>query len=401
MLQHRLLAALLSAAAADFLLPAGNWTHSTNLFSTYHFVAGYNEQGEWDLITGGNWTPTNHSDVNLVGDAQIYVCPCPEPPCEPDEGPPPPGYNSSVFACLDPSSGNVSHAVCTVYHAERSNVTCVTPRHAIVCDLPQYDEAAPLVRWWLNDETPSRSYYSPNVTAVSCLVRDDMGERPLPDEYAGFGDALALQANLAVERCEIRCRGVCETVCVHEHRSVAHLLPQLDEWAFDAAVDDNPREFVDNGTLYQERRPAQYLRGVSARTAGREREPSNMTCTLPTMVARTHADLFGGLPGNLSATSGLFDLFGRRFNAMNVFDLTLYVALHGLTPLEGLQCVTPFPSGASLDPLAGEAAPHESVLVCPASPLHLTYISAVSRQVRPRLTRACSSATSQGSRRTT
>ena len=53
-----------------------------------------------------------------------------------------------------------------------------------------------------------------------------------------------------------------------------------------------------------------------------------MTCTMPTMAARTHMDLFGGLPGNLSASSGIFDMFGRRFNAMNIFDLTLYVSLH-------------------------------------------------------------------------
>ena len=39
---------------ADFLLAAGNWTRNTNMFETYHFVPGYNEAGEWDVLTGGN-----------------------------------------------------------------------------------------------------------------------------------------------------------------------------------------------------------------------------------------------------------------------------------------------------------------------------------------------------------
>ena len=49
-------------------------------------------------------------------------------------------------------------------------------------------------------------------------------------------------------------------------------------------------------------------------------------------------------PSNLSNVQGIFDMFGRRLNAMNVFDLALYVALHSLGPLEGLTCVTPFPN---------------------------------------------------------
>ena len=89
-----------------------------------------------------------------------------------------------------------------------------------------------------------------------------------------------------------------------------------------------------------------------------------MTCTMPTMAARTHMDLFGGLPGNLSASSGIFDMFGRRFNAMNIFDLTLYVSLHAYLPLEGKQCVTPFPDGSQLAPLPGDEQSHEQLLVC-------------------------------------
>ena len=53
----------------DFVLPAGNWTRRTSLFSHQHFIPGYNEAGEWDVLSGGNWTATNHSDANLVGDA--------------------------------------------------------------------------------------------------------------------------------------------------------------------------------------------------------------------------------------------------------------------------------------------------------------------------------------------
>ena len=122
---------LTAAVASDFLLAAGNWTHSTSLFSNYHFIPGYNEAGDWDVITGGNWTATNHSDANLVGDASIYLCPCPEPPCDADPEPPMPGFSTSVFACVDQQTLNMSHAVCTVFHAERSNVTCVTPSHAV------------------------------------------------------------------------------------------------------------------------------------------------------------------------------------------------------------------------------------------------------------------------------
>ena len=81
--------------AADFLFAASKWTRSTNLFSRYHFVPGYNEAGQWDVLTGGNWTATNHSDANLIGDAAVYICPCPEPPCEED---PEPGLLFSLFS---------------------------------------------------------------------------------------------------------------------------------------------------------------------------------------------------------------------------------------------------------------------------------------------------------------
>ena len=364
--QWRMLLALeaVSLSHADFMMPAGNWTHSTNLFSLLHFVPGYNEAGEWDLITGGNWTPTNHTDVNLIGDAAIYVCPCPEPPCEPDEGPQKSGFNSSVFGCVDTDTGNVTHAVCTVFHAERTNVTCVTPSHAVSCDIPSYDADAPLFRWWQNEETPSRSYFSVNVTAISCIVRTDHADYPLQEELRFFSDSSVLAQAISVERCEVQCRAVCETVCITEQRSVHELLPQLDDWRFDPTVDNNPRDYVLNGTLWQERSPAQYMVGAVPRTYGRELLASNMTCTMPTLTAEKHTAIFGGLPGNLSSTAGLFDMYGRRLNAMNVFDLSLYVALHAFRPLERLQCVTPFTNATNLDPLPGEDESYFHSLVC-------------------------------------
>lgn len=374
--------------AADFKLSAGNWTHSTSLFSEYHFVPGYNEKGEWDIITGGNCAPlvapltlpgmlpiahtrlcvfasgtaTNHTDANLIGDAQIYLCPCPEPPCDEDPEPPTPGYSTSVFGCVD-QEVNVSHAVCTVYHAERSNVTCVTPTHAVSCDVPGYDDATNLVKWWENDELPSRSYFSPNVTAVSCIIRD-LGERPLPHELGNFSNAQTLQEALSVERCEVRCLRVCRTVCKTEHLDVHALIPELNDWRYDSTIDNNPREFVANGSLWQERSPAQYLRGASSDTLGQERIPLNITCTLPTLTDDKFERLFGNPAPNLTAQQGLFDLFGRRINGGNVFDLALYVSLHALLPLTGRRCVTPFPPASSLDPLPGEATAYADTLVC-------------------------------------
>ena len=78
------------------------------------------------------------------------------------------------------------------------------------------------------------------------------------------------------------------------------LLPQLDDWRFDPTVDNNPRDYVLNGTLWQERSPAQYMVGAVPRTYGRELLASNMTCTMPTLTAEKHTAIFGGLPGNLS-----------------------------------------------------------------------------------------------------
>lgn len=142
-----LLALATAGVLGDFLLAAGNWTHSTNLFSELHFTPGYNEAGQWDIITGGNWTPTDHIDMNLLGEAVAYLCPCPMPPCDVEDGPEKPGYNTSVFSCVDESSLEVKHAVCTVFHAKRTNVTCVTPKYTISCDVPAYDPSMPISDW--------------------------------------------------------------------------------------------------------------------------------------------------------------------------------------------------------------------------------------------------------------
>ena len=358
-----LVALLLAAVHADFILPAGNFTHSTNLFANYHFVPGYNAAGEWDLLTGGNWTPTNHSDAHLVGDAEIYLCPCPEPPCDPDPEPTKPGYSTSVFACLDQQTLNVTHAACTVFHATRTNVTCVTPSHAVSCDIPGFDSNNSLLQWWQNEEAPSRSFYSPNVTAVSCIVRD-LGARPMPPQLLNMSDATVLQQALTVERCEVQCRRVCRTVCTTDHLSVHHLFAELNDWVYDDTIDNNPREFIANGTLFQERAPAQYLRGASGSTLGQEIVPLNITCTMPTLNAERHELVMGAPPANLTNQQGIFDMFGRRLNAMNVFDLAMYVALHALTPLENARCVTPFPNASYLEPLPGESEPYFHALVC-------------------------------------
>ena len=227
----------LGRVAADFLFAAGNWTHDTNLFSTLHFLPGYNAAGEWDIITGGNWTPTNHTDLRMLGDAAVYLCPCPMPPCEIEDGPAKPGFNTSIFTCVDPEQRNASYAMCTTYHADSTNVTCVTPEFAVSCDLPQFEpECQYLVttsrftvnglvttttcedRWYNNTELPSRSFYSDQVTAVSCTVRG-MGEQPM-DHVGNFLSAPALHAALVKEECRLECKQVCQTVCVHRHQSV-------------------------------------------------------------------------------------------------------------------------------------------------------------------------------------
>ena len=263
-----LLMSLLMHAVADFLLPAGNWTHSTNLFSELHFVPGYNEAGHWDILTGGNWTPTNHSDVSFVGDAAAYLCPCPNPPCAEDTGPIKPGFNSSIFTCLDSGgaasslgSGALRFAACTVYHGERTNVTCVTPQHAVACELPEFEPNNTLREWWRNEQLPSHSYYSAHTTAISCLVRG-MAEQSF-SHVGNMTDEAELQKSLSRERCEVVCTQVCQTVCVHDHLSMHELFPRLNEWVFDSTVELNPRQFVDNGTLYEERTPKQWMRGSS------------------------------------------------------------------------------------------------------------------------------------------
>lgn len=194
-----LLLSLLAAArrcSADFRYAAGNWTTQTNLFSELHFVPGYNQDGEWEVLTGGNWTPTNHSDANMVGSASAYICPCPLPPCEPVELPPPAAFKSTVFPCVGAATMNVSYAVCTVFHSNASttNVTCVTPKHAVICDIPSYDANASLANWWENEAAPSASYYSyePSMTtAISCIVRG-MSEQPM-DRYGNFSEPRLLE----------------------------------------------------------------------------------------------------------------------------------------------------------------------------------------------------------------
>ena len=315
---------LLPSARADFRLTAGNWTHSTNLFSELHFVPGYNEAGQWDILTGGNWTPTNHSDVSFVGDAAAYLCPCPLPPCAADTGPVKPGFNTSVFTCLDSGSGGgsvnlsavaPSFVACTVFHGERTNVTCVTAQHAIACELPSLEENNTLQNWWENNILPSRSFFSRNVTAISCIERG-MGEQAF-SHVANMTQEAPLQQALSRERCEVVCTQVCETVCIHDHISVHQLFERLNDWIFDPTVELNSRSFVLNGSVVEERRPAQWMHGAVPSNLGQRRQAGNVTCTLPTLTAARSSVLFGGV------VNGVYDLLGRRFNVQNVFDITL------------------------------------------------------------------------------
>ena len=97
------------------------------------------------------------------------------------------------------------------------------------------------------------------------------------------------------------CRRICRTVCTTDHLSVHALVPELNEWVYDSQLDNNPREFVTNNTLYQERHPAQYLRGVGADTLGQEVAPLNITCTpspdgQPNVIALDCRQLLGGKP---------------------------------------------------------------------------------------------------------
>ena len=328
-----LLAFSTAGILGDFLLAAGNWTHSTNLFSELHFTAGYNEAGQWDIITGGNWSPTDHMDMNLLGEAAAYLCPCPSPPCVGEEGRPKLGYNSSVFTCVARENrSELSYVVCTVFHADRSNVTCITPRHAISCDVPPFDPSVPISNWWQNNLLPSRSFYNDEVSGVSCIVRDTTQQNVAA--YANFTDGQVLQEAIEREKCTVECRQVCQTVCVNEHRSVHGLFETLKRYEYDHEVDEQIRRFTVDGLLVEERRPTQWLRGVSPETLGERRTVlQNRTCTMPTLTESLASRLDGSL----------YDMLGRRINPSNVFDLTLYVALHQLSDLEDSDCVLPFP----------------------------------------------------------
>ena len=264
------LLALVAPAFGDFLYAAGNWTRKTNMFSEQHFVPGYNEAGHWDIITGGNWSETAHVDLRLLGDAAAHICPCPNPPCAADEGPPKPGFNTSAYACLPPDRSNATYVICSVFHEQRTNVTCVGPEYAVACDIPKYDPSVPVSAIDANDLLPSRSFYNDDVTAVSCIARgmaeqvraaacsprhgaartayvrtgphDQRRREPIRalarahartmrqriDHVGNFTDARMVHAALSNERCSVVCEEVCKTVCMHEHMSVHQLFDQLN-----------------------------------------------------------------------------------------------------------------------------------------------------------------------------
>ena len=279
--------ALARPLVADFVLSAGNWTRRTSLFSEQHFIPGYNEAGEWDIITGGNWSETAHIDLRLIGDAAAYICQCPNPPCEPYEagepgGPPArPGFNTSVYTCANPGA-NASFVVCSIFHAERSNITCVSPGFAVSCDIPSFHPDSPIASVDENDVVPSSSFYNEQVTSVSCIARG-MGEQDIR-RFDNFSNLRTLHTALSVESCSIVCEQICRSVCVHEHRSVHQLFEQLNAWEFDSTVQPNLRRFVQNGTLYEETRPVQQMHGVSEHTAGQSRSVSHGTMATPTLT---------------------------------------------------------------------------------------------------------------------
>ena len=103
---------------------------------------------------------------------------------------------------------------------------------------------------------------------------------------------------------------------------------------YDYEVDLNLREFVVNGTRYEESRPEQAMHGVWPHTAGQSRQVLNTTCTMPTLDRANYQKLFSQYDNN-SAFASLQDLLGRRLNARNVFDLALYTSLHSLGTLDG------------------------------------------------------------------
>ena len=212
-----LLLLFLRSTTTDFLFAAGNWTHSTNLFSELHFVPGYNEAGRWDILTGGNWTATNHTDLRLLGDAAVYLCPCPLPPCAVEDGPPKPGFNTSIFTCMEPRTHNLSYVACTIFHGERTNVTCVTPEFAVACDVPAFEPDNALRKWWQNNATPSHSFYNEHVQSVSCIARG-MREQEVgfvggaadihKTRGGGFKDRRKLYGAVMKEKCETACQQV-------------------------------------------------------------------------------------------------------------------------------------------------------------------------------------------------
>jgi len=262
------LASLPARVGADFLHAAGNWTHRTNMFTDYHFVPGYNEAGQWDILTGGNWSESNHLDLRLLGDAAAFVCPCPHPPCAPDEGPRKPGFNTSIFACVDPANraANASYVVCSVFHTERTNITCVSPGYAVSCDIPAFWPDAPYQQPWENAEVPSHSFYGDRVTAVSCVARG-MGEQTI-EHLGNLTDPRALSAALYEEECRVVCTDVCRTVCAKEHMSVHQLFAQLNAWVYDSTVLPNLREYVLNGTLCEPHRQSRVLARPELATTG-------------------------------------------------------------------------------------------------------------------------------------
>ena len=285
--------------------------------------------------------------------------PVPLPPCAVEDGPPKPGFNTSIFTCMEPRTHNLSYVACTIFHGERTNVTCVTPEFAVACDVPAFEPDNALRKWWQNNATPSHSFYNEHVQSVSCIARG-MREQEVgfvggaadihKTRGGGFKDRRKLYG---ADEGEVRDRlpaGAC-----HDRRrrraarailpfpprnsllftgvpdGVRHRAPERppnlrrDEQlgsrlgailrsaahfsdaahprsqVFDATIDDHLREFVWNDTLYHERTPAQYMEGVGPDVAGQRREVLNQTCTLPAMTPETHGllnpytNLIGGL----------------------------------------------------------------------------------------------------------
>jgi hypothetical protein len=78
--------------------------------------------------------------------------------------------------------------VCSIFHAERSNITCVSPGFAVSCDIPSFHPDSPIADVDENDVVPSSSFYNDQVTSVSCIARG-MGEQDIR-RLANFSDSL-------------------------------------------------------------------------------------------------------------------------------------------------------------------------------------------------------------------